>query len=414
MSDWLLVRLARDGSHPTGWVVASSSGAVLDASHAQDPAGLSFAASGRRVALLAPSGDVLHLSATLPEGSESRLAQVVPFALEDQVAEDPERLQFALGALRVGPDGATDVDVVSRELLDRWLAAARDAGLESVAVHAESTLVPTRPGQVSLLVDERCLVLRQEGQRPLVLPAADPATALELALADIPGVEDLLVTVNADARDWLRWQAAFESWRARLHGLHIQLLPGGTLPWFAAQLSASEPINLLQGAYAMRRPGEGRWRAWRVAVLLAAVLVVVQLVGDVLSQRRLRAQERALDTAIQQLFSQAMPGAVSGGRPRALIERRLAQLSAATAGKEGWLAMLTAVGNALREVPGAQLRGLEFQPGSLDLTLVAGDAQAVDRIAQALRAAGHGVNVMPTAESGKDREFKLQLKVAGP
>ncbi len=42
---------------------------------------------GHRVALLVPGEDVLHLAATLPSGSDARLAQLLPFALEEQIAE---------------------------------------------------------------------------------------------------------------------------------------------------------------------------------------------------------------------------------------------------------------------------------------------------------------------------------------
>ena len=197
MSDWLLVRLARDGSQPTGWVTVSSSGQLLDVQGATDAQGLAAAAVGKRVALVVPGADVLHLAAVLPSGSESKLAQIVPYALEEQVAEDLDGLHFAVGRPVDGPGSPTSVDVVSRALLERWLGVAADHGFSPVAVHADSALVPQVPGQLTVLLDDETLILRSGTQRPLVLPVSDPAFALDLAF---PG--------DADARRGQRRQCA--------------------------------------------------------------------------------------------------------------------------------------------------------------------------------------------------------------
>ncbi len=388
MSDWLLVRLARDGSHPSGWLVASTSGQPLETAHTRDGEGLSAAAVGRRVVLVAPAADVLHVSASLPPGSESRLAQLAPVALEDQVAEDLEQLHFAVGKARGGAGGATDVDVVSRTLLDAWLTQAREGGYSPQGVQALAGLVPELPGQISLLADDEQLIVRREGQRPAVLPGADPELAMELALGGESLPEGLLVTVHVDALEWPRWKPVFEAWRPRLHALRIQLLPHGALPLFAAQLATAPGINLLQGFYAPKRPGLEVWKTWRLAAALGAGLLVLHLAGTALVYRRLRLEEKTLDASIQQSFSQAMPGVVSGGQPRARLEQRLAQISAALPGRDGLLPLLSAVAAAVRGVEGARLQQLEYRPGSLDLKLESADASVSERVSAALRSGG--------------------------
>jgi len=405
MSDWPLVRLARDGSQPCGWIVASASGQPLETAHARDAEGLAAAAAGRRVVLVAPASDVLHASASLPPGSESRLAQLAPFALEDQVAEDLEHLHFAVGKGRAGAEGSTDVDVVSRALLEGWLDQAREGGYEAQAVQALAGLVPEMPGQLSLLADDEQLVVRREGQRPVVLPGADPELAVELALGGESLPEGLLVTVHADALAWPRWKDAFEAWRPRLHSLRVQLLPNGVLPLFAAQLATAPGIDLLQGSYAPRRRGVEIWKAWRLAAGLAAGLLVLHLGATGLSYRRLRAEEKSLDVSIQQSFSQAMPGVVSGGKPRARLEQRLAQIAAAAPGRDGFLPMLSAVAASVRGVEGARLTQVQYKPGSLDLKIESADAATAERVGNALRGAGW---------SAKLQGGQIQLRSATP
>jgi type II secretion system protein L len=245
-----------------------------------------------------------------------------------------------------------------------------------------------------------------------VVPAADPQLALEIALGGEALPEGLLVTVHADATQWPRWKDSFEALRPRLHALHVQLLPQGVLPLLAPQIGAGSGINLLQGSYAVRRPGLESWRAWRLAAALAAALLALHVAGSTLRWHQLKAQERELDVAIQQTFSQAMPGVVSGGKPRERLEHRLAQLVAATPGRDGLLPMLAAVGSATRGVAGLQLQAADFHQGSLDLKLAAPDAGSVDRISQALTAAGYPTQVQPGAARDKAYEGRLQVRSA--
>jgi general secretion pathway protein L len=342
------------------------------------------------------------------------LSQVAPFALEDQVSEDVERLHFALGKPRAGVDASTDVDVVSRARLEGWLAAAREAGIEPQAVHSLAGMVPVLPGQITLFADDVQLILRRDGQRPLVLPAMDPGAALELALGGESSPEGLIVTLYADARDWPRWEQVVEDWRPRLHAVHVQRLVQGVLPWLAAQGMQAPGINLLQGSQAPRRQDSKIWGRWRIAALLAACLLAVHLAGSLLTQKRLREQERALDVSIQQLFSQAMPGEVSGGKPRLKLEKRLSRLVAASPGREGFLPLASALVAATQGISDLQWRALEFSTGTLEATLWLADAPAAEHIAQALRTGGYAVRTTHGAVHEKQQEFRIQLKGAAP
>ena len=97
MTEWLLLRVAREPEGPWSWAVVDAAGQLLVAPGESTGAPLLAAAAGRRVALLLPGADVALLSATLPAGNEARLLPLVPFALEDQVSQDIELLHFALG-----------------------------------------------------------------------------------------------------------------------------------------------------------------------------------------------------------------------------------------------------------------------------------------------------------------------------
>src|SRR5258707_6215766 len=124
MADWLLVRLPRAAGTLPSWLVAEVGGAP--AVHAQSgPVTLAAArAAGRRVCVLVPGADVLLAEPEVPVKAGAKLQQLLPYALEEQLADDIDDLHFAVGK-RAGDSARAPVGVVARALLDESLATLR-------------------------------------------------------------------------------------------------------------------------------------------------------------------------------------------------------------------------------------------------------------------------------------------------
>ena len=69
-------------------------------------------AVGRRVAVIVPASECSSTDSEAPAKSAAKLAQVIPFALEERVADEIENLHFALGE-RSAETGRVPVVVVS-------------------------------------------------------------------------------------------------------------------------------------------------------------------------------------------------------------------------------------------------------------------------------------------------------------
>ncbi|MGC4027828.1 MAG: type II secretion system protein GspL [Steroidobacteraceae bacterium] len=409
MADWLLFRLPRDAAHTPHWLVADERGQLLAAPSVDTGPELAAAARGRQVALVVPGADVLQLVANLPQAGEARLQQLAPFALEDQVSEDIETLHFALGA-RNAASGDTPVQVVSRALLDEWLARARSFGLEPAAVYADSELAPYLPAHLTLLIDEDHLVLRRDGATPAVLPAADPALALDLVLGAEAAPEDLQVVVYAAPEGWREHGAKFEALRPRVATLKVQLSAGGVLPLLAQGLAAPARINLLQGSYRARTESGTSWRRWRMAAAAAAVLLLVHAGARIWELQRLRGAERALDAAIAQAAAVALPGEPLGGDLRRRVEQRLQLAGSGGRGQGEWLHVLAAVAAAHDNVPVTRIDGLDFKPGEMQLRITGPDATSLEQLSQALRASGYTAQVTSGANEGQGFHGRVELK----
>ena len=426
MSEWLTLKLdahAGDGAvaERAEWMTVDASGQALTVPAIGTLESLAPLAAQRRVALVVPASDVLTLSTELPGKAGARLLQAVPFAIEEQLADDVESLQFAIGAR--GADSKTPVSVVSRALLQQWLEALRTAGITPDAVFSDASLLPSNPGQLVPMLDESTFSLRQPGGQITSIPADSLDEALDIVLAALAssgeagdasaGTMALLLYTTAPA--WSSHGAAIEAWRARLGALRVQLLTQGALPLLSPAVVHGSAINLLQGEFAPRRRGVGEWHRWRWAAGLAAALVLLNIGSNLWQLSRLRAEEQRVQAAFNDVVN-ATFGPGTSADPRAARTRLEQQLQAIRSGAGSGGNLLPALGvfsQALAAVPGAQVQSLSFQNGALEMRVSAASASSLESINASLRAAGWEAQLQGGTATAAAYEGRIRILPAG-
>jgi general secretion pathway protein L len=411
MADWLLLRLPRIPDQPATWLVVDPRG-VATSPPQSGPLSLAAPRSaGRRICVLVPGTDVLVAEPELPTKAGTKLAQLVPYALEEQLADDIDDLHFAVGR-RPADSTRTPVAVVTRALMDQWLTSLKSAGLEPESMYADSDLLPHNPGQSVALLEEDIVVVRPPSGSPVTLPADALQEALEMAQSSSPeGGAGRGLILYTGAPEWHEHSAQVESLRERFDGIKIQLLANGPLALFAQQLPTATPTNLLQGAYAPTTSRAVGMRAWRVAAILLASLIALHVAGKATELALLKRNEHKLDVSIREAFQTALPGEASTPDARKLMEQRLA---AARAGaSSGLLTALEALVQARSAAPGALVQALNYHNGSVDLKIAAPDAASLDRIGQALRNNGWQADLTSGNNVANGYEGRLQIHSNG-
>jgi general secretion pathway protein L len=410
MADWLLIRIGNDPG-TVDYLAADGAGRILETLRTGSLVDAAHHQAGRRICVLAPASDVLLTDAEVPVKSGTRYQQIVPFALEEQLAEDIESLHFAVGK-RAGDATRVPVAVVSRALIDGWLNHLRDAGIAPECLYADSSLVPENPGQAVLVLSGDSVILRAAAKPPVTLPLTALTEALELlrpdpALAAEFGGRGLVV--YAGEAEWLQYGATIEAVRGEFEGLSVQLLPDGPLGLFAQSLPGTAAINLLQGTYAPASPLSGGFKAWRVAAAMLVGLLVLHGIGSAAQLMMLKRTERRLDVSIGETFEQAMPGEHNSSNARRRMEARMASLQGST-DSSGLLAMLSAVAQARSGASGTAVQALSYRQGILELQVTAPGAAALDHISQQLRTGGWQADLTSGTSSSGAYQGRIQMK----
>ena len=413
MAETLVLRLDPADHGMGAWIVADEQGRRIGVPGTGPITGAQEAAAGRRVVVLVPAVDVLLTSVVLPVRGAARILRALPFALEEQIAEDIEALHFAAG--RPLADGAVTAAAVDREQLENWLGSLAENGLQAQLICSEAEGCPAAPNHLNWILDtDRCLARSGDGL-PVLLEIDSVAEALRYG-PEFPGAADppKHLSVYLTPEGSMKHGEALEALRPELVSLEVRVLPDGILPHLAAGVLGREPINLLQGRFAPRTQLDRLWKPWRAAAALLAVFVVLLVGQQALRLAQLKHEEARLDEAIAAAFQQALPGARMED-PRFQVERRLALLRGAGGGSnEGFLTALETLGSALGEAPGITLQAISYRTGVLDLRV---QAPSVDSLEQVRQAVGRGGRFTATIQQANQRpdgvEGRIQLTGGG-
>jgi general secretion pathway protein L len=411
MADWLLLRLPRIPDQQATWLVVDARG-VAQGPPQSGPLSLAAPRSaGRRICVLVPGTDVLVAEPELPSKAGTKLQQLVPYALEEQLADDIDDLHFAIGK-RPSDSTRTPVAVVTRALMDQWLTALKSNGLDPEVMYADSDLLPQNPGQSVALLEEDVVVVRPPSGSPVTLPADALHEALAMAQSSTAeGGAGRGLILYTGAPEWHEHSAQVEALRERFDGIKIQLLANGPLALFAQQLPTATPTNLLQGVYQPTTARAVGIRAWRVAATLLVCLIGLHIVGKAAQLSVLKRSEHKLDVSIREQVQTIMPGQGSSPDTRRVLEARLAAVRAGNT--TGLLPALEALVQAKGAAPGAVVQALNFHNGALELKVAAPDASSLDRIGQALRNNGWQADLTSGNNVGSGYEGHLQIHANG-
>lgn len=405
MSETLVIRLRASEAAPASWLIVDRSGVRSGAVHTGPLADALSLVENRSTVLLLPAGDVALAEPELPLRSGARLAQAVPFALEEQLASEVETMHFAVGARSAGAAG-TPVAFVARSLMDRWQAACEAAGIHPDAAYADATTVPVSPGACTMLLDEGMLFVRRANAVPYALDANPLGAALDLALGDVTEAAENVV-FYAGAAEYEANRDTIEGLRSRTATLQVKLLPDGALPLLAAQVGSDAGVNLLQGPYAARSSLSARLREWRLPAALAAATALVFLASQGFSVWKLGQAEKKLDAEIVAVFSAAMPGQKAVD-PRAQMQGVLGSRGAAGG---ALLPAVSALATAIAQSPQAKVESLSFRGNALELRLTAPTVEALDSIKQALSQGGLSAELQSATPRGQTVEGRLQVRL---
>lgn len=365
---------------------------------------LAGVAHGARLVVLVPATAVTMAAVTLPPVKRAQQRQAALFALEDQLIDEPDGLHAALGERTAA--GKVPLLVVSRARLAAWLDSLAGHHLRPERVVVDVLALPLGEGAWSLLWEDDGVLVR-----------TGPHSGYHIAAAQWPLLwPRLLAEAGELPPQRLRLFDGRSAPQEALAG--DELLPGGGveyvanssgLQWLVGEQTCASAINLLQGPFSRREQWGVRLRPWRPAAALLLLWLVIQGGMALFDLRALRGEEARLDQQMEALYRTTFPDARKVVDPALQMKQRLVALKS---GDSGFMRLAALAAPALQGA-GAQVKGMRYQEGALDVDVAIADTAALDGLRATLVGKGLQVEISNAASQEGRVESRLTLRGGG-
>lgn len=381
-----------------------------------------------------PASACLATSAMVP-GRPSRInAQMLAFAVEEQLAQDIEAVHIVQG----GQDGhgGFHVRCIDRNEFQRvYDLLTRDGWCFQLReMYLDADLLPLGEHSMLVLMDHGHVLIREKaGQKAvscrignlervltlLVAPPAESATDADAPKAEAVRTVDILMT--GDEASLVQVDLLIAQ-LTQTPGVSVQKEPIG---WSEMEYLAScwlqkkhVPMNLCQGEFKLQTETNTIWQKWKPLAAVAAVGFVLQL--GVFIAKGYHYQQQALGVEQQAVteYQNLVPG---GGNididklPR-IIKGKLNQSGEKSAVATDFLSLLGETGNQYQQsADKAQVRfttvSYNEQRGELTIELMAQSFEQLDRLKQAIDGAGLVAKISSAVQ--EENLFRGRISVSG-
>lgn len=282
---------------------------------------------------LIPGDEALFCFADIPAKQARFIQQALPFAVEEQLAQDIDSVHLALGNRSEQGFRVAAID-------HRQMAAWRDlfSGWDHVrleAIYPDAALLPVTDGGWSICLDGESALLSSDRGEWLKVQAGNLAMfAQTLAL---PPTEEVVaevpVTVYGTETELEQQQSLIgelrSSGRLTVRQQLLELTPLELLA-HAHHHHLCQPINLCQGEYALHGNRKSPLQPWRPLIAVACVWFVLQLGLEVGLGIYHRQHAEDIEQQAMAVYREAFPSdqRTHAGNVRRVIEGQLRQLGA--------------------------------------------------------------------------------------
>lgn len=369
----------------------------------------------RRVVCLLEGSNVFLDQVVLPAGRNRRkLIQAIPFAMEDDLAEDLDNLHFALGREQAvtaandedAEESATKqinvpVAIIARERLSDWLETLAQAGIKPHGLFPDLLSLPLSDDQWHVLIHGDKAAIRTGPQSGFSCDRVNLEIMLDTALEQSE-------KVPAQIQIWNHNEDEIE---LTLQHEDVELLITNTdqapLSTLARGFSKENQINLLQGEFSYREEYGKLFKNWITPAVLFGVWILIAVIAKTAAYFQLKSESDRLEVEIIETYKKVFPNSKNFTNPRQQLKTALDNLGG---GKDSpLLQLLSAAAMQTASIPDAHLKSLDFNGEALDVEIDAKEVQQLEQMRQQLQSQGFSAEIKSANTEGDRVTGELRL-----
>jgi len=388
------------------WAMGADQHASITLGHG-DLDELKSLARGKKVTILIDAHYTTLATVTVPSKNRSKQMQAVPYAMEDNLAEDIDDTYFALGKAE---DNQVPVIAIQRKLLEQTLDSFHQKQIFVDAITADSVAIPGSEHQWSVLLDEDSALIKTRHSQAHCCDRENLAVILQ-ALLDQAVTKPDSINYYYKADDS---EAEFMLDDVDIKK-HVITYQNHALEIFVQNLREIHHLNLLQGEFTPKRESSTWFKPWKSVAILAGLWLVFELTHAALLSSQLEEKNLQLSRQIEKEFKRAIPEARKMSNMKKRVKVRLKELKSTGTGdnENGFLQILSKVSPVLKDNDKLDINAAVYKSNYVDLDLTAKNLNDIEQVKNKLSEIKGIKTVLSTTVEKGSVKGRLRLEAKG-
>lgn len=383
------------------WFELNESGAIISRQLIADLTACPKINPAAIFTLLFPGEQLLLTSVKLPKMRASEQLKAIPYALEDQLASDPENMYIATGDIKT--DGSLVVAALDKNGIEMKVQSWRDANLFPQRVLPDFLAIAWEPETWSIVIKNKMALVRTDFTAGFTVDEDNLFLFLQLALEK-----------NKDhkPKKILCWQkdSVIDPVEFEKLTVPIEFVDEAKRTSFdITSLSSHSPINLLQGKYRPKSQSSSLKTNWMRCGIAASVFILFLFASRFVEWVYFYHQSNQLSDRIALVYRDLFPGATDVLEPRF----RTAELLKKYAGASDGSIFLKLFGDSAKTIlqfPEATVQSFQFDNKQLKLRVQTNKIETLTAYLQRLQVKGLLVDQRIVKSVPNDVEADITIK----
>jgi len=295
VSEFLTVRLSSQKEATIPWLVWSSTQQEVIASGEisgwDQLSELSSYAEQRQTLVLISASDVVLSQVELPAGANRQLESMLPYLVEDEVAQDVDDMHFTI-LRKTG--NVVDVAGIDRNLLQACLSELASIGMDVKRVVPDVLAVPVGEGLSALQIGAEWIIRKGEFEGLCVeadwlgLFSQSEWVKDDKAFLPLTAYTPLPELPLAETQQW-------------------QFIPSPLVMQLLTEQVLQSKHNLLTGEFRPKSSALKYWQIWKKTALAASFLIVVVIAYNLFQTYQYEQQAQAYRAESERIFRVVFP-----------------------------------------------------------------------------------------------------------
>ncbi len=382
MRERLVIRLQKGHSRNVSWVPLDENGKATATEEFGSLSEVTAISAGRHITLLAPGSVASLTKAKVPAVKKNRMAQMIPFTVEDSVADDIDDLHYGVGDR--DSNGEVPVAVVCRDMMDFWHDMILDSGIRPHEIFPEQLCLPLKEAEWSILIDADDVLVRTSVDYGFAIDRQNFVELLSHAINTAGEKAPLMLRVY----DFSGGTLSLEEMEL-LPDIEVELVEINEdetpLSVMAEESHNTPAISVLTGQYSLQQELSKVWAPWKPTAILFSLLLVAITITSYLNLQSLEQQSLAIKSNIQKTYKEVASSSKkpSPGKIKRLMSKKLKALESGAGGNKDFIDVLAAVSPSLKKQR-AGIESLNYRKGTLNITATVANTSKSDALENAL------------------------------